>query len=734
MGVDSIEFGFKICAACGNEFKSDNESQSVCDNCLKIFKIEEEEITSSGKPVIFCKCCGRPFSTRYPHKKYCSHNHFKQCVVCGKSFKLLDVYSTTSTCSKQCKAIQVKCNTKKTNLERYGVEWAQQTQEFQERVKKTNLERYGVENVSKSKEIKKRITETNLRKYGVEWVQQSPDIREKSQDTMQDRYGVSHALQSEEIKDKATQTMQDRYGVDHALQSEQFQSKKTQTNLERYGVEHPAQSEEFKEKSKRTNLERYGVENAFQSEELQAKQKQTMQERYGVEHALQSEEFQEKQKQTNLERYGVEYATQSAEIQQKIQQTNNRRYRSQWFTQSDQFKQTSLERYGVEYPMQSDEVKERSRMHWIHNFAESMPEETREQYLLFMKDPQKYIQSLNASTTASTLSADLGYADPTSIWTFLHCHPDMYQYVTIHESQLEKDVREFVESLIHRCTIQRDRSQIHPYELDIWDPSSKIGIEVNGTFDHNSSLPGHDGSPKSHSYHKIKTDLADKAGIRLIHVFEHNWIYQKDIVKSMLRNAFGMTGCKLHARKLEVKEVDTQTSQAFLNANHIQGSTNSSIRLGLFSNNSLVSLMTFNKMRTTIGSRSSDTDNTFELARFCSLLNTSIVGGASKLFKHFIDTYHPDKVVSFSNRSYTTGGMYRQLGFQEISTSDPGYTWVHSESKMWLNRVTCQKSNLQNLFKDDSIDLNKTEQQIMMEHGFVQVFDSGVIRWERTQQ
>lgn len=88
-------------------------------------------------------------------------------------------------------------------------------------------------------------------------------------------------------------------------------------------------------------------------------------------------------------------------------------------------------------------------------------------------------------------------------------------------------------------------------------------------------------------------------------------------------------------------------------------------------------------------------------------------------------------IYSFSDISHTKGNLYDTLGFKEVSRSEPNYVWVDYTSDSYLSRVKCQKQNLRKLFDDDSIDIeNKTEKQIMEEHGYVQVFDSGNIRWE----
>ena len=166
----------------------------------------------------------------------------------------------------------------------------------------------------------------------------------------------------------------------------------------------------------------------------------------------------------------------------------------------------------------------------------------------------------------------------------------------------------------------------------------------------------------------------------------------------------------------------------FLNTNHRQGFATASNAIGLYVDDELVSLMTFSKARNSISSKNSECD-TFELVRFCSKLNTAVVGADSKLFKHFIGDHPACTVLSFSDRTHTAGNLYRALGFTENSNSGPGYVWVDTKTDRACNRVNAQKQNIKKFLNDDSIDLSKTEKQIMEEHGFVQVFDSGVITW-----
>ena len=225
---------------------------------------------------------------------HCGEESIKNC---------LQLIKVSGAFCKKCTRITWNTNTKKSNMERYGVEFASQSTEFRENVKNTLIEKYGVEHISHAEHFKEQRKQTCLQKYGVE-----------------------HPTQVSEIKEKTKNTCLTRYGVEHVSQVNTFKEKIKQTNLNRYGVEHSLQSPEIKEKMKNTILKRFGTEYASQSTEVKQKVKQTFIKKYGVEHPMQVPEIREKIKQTNLKRYGVEYPSQLKEIMEKTQK-NAKKYK-----------------------------------------------------------------------------------------------------------------------------------------------------------------------------------------------------------------------------------------------------------------------------------------------------------------------------------------------------------------------------------------------------------------------
>ena len=214
-----------------------------------------------------------------------------------------------------------------------------------------------------------------------------------------------------------------------------------------------------------------------------------------------------------------------------------------------------------------------------------------------------------------------------------------------------------------------------------------------------------------------KTIECEDKGIRLIHIFEDEWLNKREIWESMLRNVFHKITNKIYARKCTVKLVSERDKKIFLNGNHIQGNANSSVNLGLYYNDELVSLMTFGKPRINMGGK--DKDGYWELVRFCNKINTSVVGGASKLFKHFIEDYNPINIVSYSDKRWATGGLYDKLGFIHDHDSKPNYYYVINNERK--NRFGFRKDKL----IKEGFDKNKSEHEIMLERKIYRIYDCG---------
>lgn len=263
-----------------------------------------------------------------------------------------------------------------------------------------------------------------------------------------------------------------------------------------------------------------------------------------------------------------------------------------------------------------------------------------------------------------------------------------------------------------------DRKTLNGLELDIHVPQRKFAIEYDGIAFHSfgksthSPFNNYKDEPLNKNSHLIKTELCEDLDIQLFHIFSSD---NQDIWNSMISNKLGLSR-KIPGRKTIVKEVPNKDAKDFQIENHLQGFVNSSIKLGLYYEDELVSLMTFGKSRYTKTAE-------YELIRFCSLRNTTVQGGASKLLKHFEKTYNPKSIVSYANRRWSTGNLYNQLGFELSHVSPPNYFYFKLNENILHSRVKFQKHKLSGIL--DNFDPSKTESENLYDNNYRKIYDSG---------
>ena len=90
--------------------------------------------------------------------------------------------------------------------------------------------------------------------------------------------------------------------------------------------------------------------------------------------------------------------------------------------------------------------------------------------------------------------------------------------------------------------------------------------------------------------------------------------------------------------------------------------------------------MSFGNLRKNLGQKETN-DNHYELLRFCNFINYRVVGGASKLLKYFERIYKPEKLISYADRRWSNGNLYKQIGFTESHKSKPNYFYVEGNKR-----------------------------------------------------
>jgi len=292
------------------------------------------------------------------------------------------------------------------------------------------------------------------------------------------------------------------------------------------------------------------------------------------------------------------------------------------------------------------------------------------------------------------------------------CNPAVVQ-----KSKEQRKVYEFLQNFSNSLKYN-DRSILKNKEIDIYDFNNKIAIEYDGLYYHSSGYPF-----ISHlrnidkDYHLNKTEECENNNIKLFHIFENEWTNKKTkiIWQSMLSNSLGKSS-RIFARKTEVKEVGAKSAKIFLENNHLQGHCNSSIKIGLYFNSELVSLMTFGKPRF-------NKKYQWELIRFTNKINISVIGGASKIMKYFERTYHPENIISYANRRWSTGNLYEKIGFNFLTNTPPNFFYFQANVKELIPRYKMQKHKLKDMF--NNYDNKLSAEKNIYNNKFRKIYDCG---------
>lgn len=472
--------------------------------------------------------------------------------------------------------------------------------------------------------------------------------------------------------------------------------------LKKYGVSHPSQLPSVKEKIKKKR-----EDGAY--DHMIENMKKTLKEKYGDENY----NNREKMIQTNLERYGSKVSPIT------IEKTTERSRNGEIGFKSEKYKEF-LNSNNINNISQLKEIKEKKKINIKNRYVNHLFFGDRLKNMVSPLFSEKdyigndyNIQYTFKCNKCNNIFNDTLYSG--NIPRCLICYPH-----NRFKSKIELEISEYLKS-VNVDFIQHDRKILDGNEIDIVIPDKNIGIECNGIIWHSEIF-----GKKNKYYHLNKSEMANKNGINIIHIWDWEWLNKQNIVKSIIFNRLGLS-LKIFARKCIIKEINNDVKSLFLNENHIQGNDKSSIRLGLFFNDNLVSVMTFTKSRF-------DKKYNWEMSRFCTKLNTSITGGANKLFKYFINRHNPKSIVSYCDKRFFNGNVYLKIGMSFDRLTNPNYYYFNKNKCIPMNRLRFQKHKLKNILNQYNNEL--TEWENMQINDYDRIWDCGNIKyvWENTSE
>lgn len=455
---------------------------------------------------------------------------------------------------------------------------------------------------------------------------------------------------------------------------------------------HQNKDPKVKQKKLDSVKEHYGIDvtNVSQLAEVKEKKKQTYKERYGADHYMSSEKGYAEYKQKMLEKTGVENPFQLESAKLKI--------REKWYLKKEIL------------------IKQISSTH-KENFYKSFFEERLKDLVKPLFTVDEYI-GVHHEYDFLCLKCNCKFKDNLDggkIPRCKNCFPTSFE---LGFSQNETNLIKFLETLFDKNSLKvHNRKEIFPLELDVYIPEKKIAIEYDGLYWH-SEL----NHTRDRDYHLRKTERCEKKGIRLIHIFEDEWILHPKIVKARLKHILGKVKRKIYARKCEIRQIPSKLRSMFLNKYHIQGADSGIIKLGAFYKNRLVAVMTFSKPRLAVG-QVKTAETQWELCRFATIAHFNVVGIASKLLSYFEKNFDWTEIISFADKRWSQGGLYKKLGFSYDHDSRPNY-WYTKDYLHRHHRFAFRKNQLAELFKEN-FDPNLPEWKNMENNGWARIWDCG---------
>ena len=518
------------------------------------------------------------------------------------------------------------------------------------------------------------IKVTNLEKYGVSNLLKLKEIRKSG---LPD--GVTNVSQLESVKKKKLDKVKNRTDEEKEI----IKQKIMDTHVSKYG-RHYTSTKEYREKLKN----KYGVENNFQREDIKKNIHNTFINKYGA-HFSKTDLFKEKSINTNLERYGESHPMKNKDILEKS--LMNKMESCGWISwfSTDTYKEKVLKD-------NFDKLKQILALYDVEFVNEDYfgvrPNDVNKEYLFrCLKCGKEFYDNAHSKIPRCPV-----------------CFPK-------YKSIAEKEIFDFL-SKYDEDIESNNRTIINGLELDILLPNKKLAVEYNGLYWHSELSGG-----KDKAYHINKTMKCREKGIKLIHVFEDEWITKKDIVKSILLSYVGGTN-KIYGRKTDIRPVDKKLANSFFEKNHLQGAINARYYFGLYYNNELVSCIS-------LGAPRFSKKHDIEILRYANKLNTSVLGGFSKLLSYIKNNIPFNNMITYSDLRLFEGKVYSHY-FSLKSTSSPSYYYLDKNYTTRINRVNFQKHKLKNLIENFNEEL--TEWENMSLNNYDRIWDCGNNVYELT--
>ena len=266
----------------------------------------------------------------------------------------------------------------------------------------------------------------------------------------------------------------------------------------------------------------------------------------------------------------------------------------------------------------------------------------------------------------------------------------------------EKEVLEYVKGFGVNV-IEHDRNILkNGKEVDIYIPDINLAIEFNGAYWHSTN------EKTDTEYHYEKTRAAFRNGINLFHIWEWEWLHNREKIKRLLYGAIEGINIELQGN-VEFKEVTTEECKEFVKKNSFSKKDIEAgdVAVGVYLNSELVTLMDFRRLP--VGS-----EYEWELIDYCYKLENGRPINEVNLFNYFKDSHNAKSLVYLCPLDKFYKDNVETLDMNALTAGEPECLKVEKDTFCVIS-------------KDNHTKMGCNEE---MDYGYLYIYDAGSIKYE----
>ena len=382
----------------------------------------------------------------------------------------------------------------------------------------------------------------------------------------------------------------------------------------------------------------------------------TLIEKYKVKNILQHKKFKEKQELTCLAKYGTKFYSKTSECKEKVKKTSLEKFGTNnvMFNKKvlKNIKNNNLLKFGVEWPLSDKTIHKKT----MNSLVKKHLEKLKKFNLTLLDEYQstKEYYNFKCATCGNTFKDHLKNG---RIPICKHCFPS-------NTSIGEKELSNFIKQFSSNISLN-DRTLINPLELDIVIPEKHLAIEFNGLYWHSEE------HGKNENYHINKSLLCKSKNFNLIHIFEDEWLFQKNIIKGSIKEYFNSK--KIKTNFITFKKIDNKLAKKFNEKYNILGHITTKNNFGLFYKNRLIHVLSVGKPRF-------NKIYKYEIYRLSSTFNFKI----ENYFKVLIDNLPlsiKESLIFYENKRFPIINKTLLDNLIFLSNSKPSYFFVKNKNR-----------------------------------------------------